>query len=144
MKTTEFLTKLKRLQVQDLVDIKGIGEVLAQNYVEFFSSDRFAKMYAKFEKLENNNQGLEVVSTKVDKSGLPLFGQIICITGTFSSPRNQLKTELEALGAKVVDTVTSKTTTLLAGESSGSKLKKAQEGGIFVVASIQEILDKNS
>jgi DNA ligase (NAD+) len=140
MQTTEFLDKLKKLQAQDLIGIKGIGEVLAQNYVDFFNSSRFSKMYAKFQALEAKNQGLKIISTKVDKSNLPLFGKTVCITGSFEKPRNLLKTELENLGAKVVDAVSSKTNYLLAGEAGGSKITKAKDLGVQIVASIEEIL----
>ncbi|NJK71045.1 MAG: hypothetical protein HC932_02180 [Thermales bacterium] len=52
MKASEFLQNLKQLQEEDLVGIKGVGQVLALNYTEFLSSPRFLKILKGFEQLE--------------------------------------------------------------------------------------------
>ncbi len=61
----------------------------------------------------------------------PLEGQAVVLTGTLSSlTREDAKTRLEALGAKVAGSVSKKTRFVVAGEAAGSKLAKAQELGI--------------
>ena len=55
-----------------------------------------------------------------------------CITGSFSRPRDELKAELEAKGAKFVSGVSKKLDVLFCGEKAGSKLAKAQSLGIKV------------
>ncbi|MBY0262739.1 MAG: hypothetical protein K2Q20_10370, partial [Phycisphaerales bacterium] len=63
----------------------------------------------------------------------PFTGQTIVITGTLESfEREDLKELLEAHGAKVSGSVSSKTSVLICGESAGSKLDKAQELGITI------------
>ena len=47
-------------------------------------------------------------------------------TGKFAKPRSELKSLLEDLGASVDDAVTKKTTALVVGEKSGSKVEKAK------------------
>lgn len=61
-----------------------------------------------------------------------LNGLKFCITGSFSRPRDELKAELEAKGAKFVSGVSKKLDVLFCGEKAGSKLAKAQSLGIKV------------
>ena len=72
------------------------------------------------------------------------FYQKTCvITGTFSISRDTLKEKLEALGAKVTSSVSTKTDFVIAGENAGSKLQKAQELGITIIGndSLQDIVE---
>ena len=120
MQASEFLGKLKNLDKDRLVEIKGLGDVLVDNLVEFCDSDQFEVLKAKFEVLENKGKGIEVeVMDKNQINTGELAGEVICITGTFDRPRPILKELLEAKGAKVIDGVTKVTTILLAGESAG-------------------------
>ncbi len=61
-----------------------------------------------------------------------LTGQTYVITGTLEGfTREQAKAELEALGAKVSDSVSSKTTGVVVGEEPGkSKVTKAEKAGV--------------
>jgi DNA ligase (NAD+) len=63
----------------------------------------------------------------------PVTGKTIVLTGTLSHyERGDLKDKLEHLGAKVTSSVSSKTDLLIAGDSAGSKLDKAQQLGVEV------------
>ena len=63
----------------------------------------------------------------------PFSGKTVVITGTLSTyERDPLSRLLESLGAKVSGSVSSKTSLLIAGESAGSKLAKAEELGVEV------------
>jgi DNA ligase (NAD+) len=63
----------------------------------------------------------------------PLLGQTWVLTGTLSTlSRDEAGARLKALGAKVSGSVSAKTHVLVAGESAGSKLTKAQELGVTV------------
>ena len=64
----------------------------------------------------------------------PLTGHQYVITGTLEGfSREEAKTALEALGAKVSDSVSKKTTGVIVGESPGSKVAKAQKAGVPVL-----------
>jgi DNA ligase (NAD+) len=62
---------------------------------------------------------------------LPLTDYIIAISGTLlTMSRNEAETHLQNMGAKVVKTLSNKTTVLVAGEKAGTKLNKAKALGI--------------
>jgi len=64
----------------------------------------------------------------------PLAGVSVVITGGFSlGSRDELRSRLQALGAKVSESVSRRTTYLAAGEAPGSKLARAQELGVRVL-----------
>ena len=63
----------------------------------------------------------------------PLEGQVWVLTGALSMPRTRARALLESLGAKVTGSVSAKTTVLLAGADSGSKLAKAERLRVDVV-----------
>jgi DNA ligase (NAD+) len=64
----------------------------------------------------------------------PLTGKQYVITGTLESfSRDEARAALEALGAKVSDNVSKKTTAVFVGENPGSKVAKAQKAGVPVL-----------
>ena len=130
---SEFLQKLKKIQKQDLLDIHGIGEVLADNLTNFVQSPRYLQLIEKFQELESNNRGVSIVHNQSQLVEGSLSGEVICITGSFEQSRSVIKELLESKGAKVIDSITRKTTLLLAGQNSGSKLDKAKKLGIKVI-----------
>ena len=75
---------------------------------------------------------LVISSLKIVKS--PITGKKIIFTGTLNSmSRAEAKSMAEKLGAKVVSSINKSTDILIAGEKSGSKLKKANELGIEIM-----------
>ena len=130
---SQFLQKLKKIQKQDLLDIHGIGEVLADNLTNFVQSPRYLQLIEKFQELESNNRGVSIVHNQSQLVEGSLSGEVICITGSFEQSRSVIKELLESKGAKVIDSITKKTTLLLAGQNSGSKLDKAKKLGIKVI-----------
>lgn len=62
MKASEFLQKIKHLQAEELLEIKGLGEVLVQNLVEFGKSDRMQSLINGFSYLESIGKGIEIDS----------------------------------------------------------------------------------
>ena len=64
----------------------------------------------------------------------PLSGRQYVITGTLERyTREEAKAALEALGAKVSDSVSKKTAGVIVGESPGSKAQKAEKAGVPVL-----------
>ncbi|WP_329743059.1 NAD-dependent DNA ligase LigA [Dyella sp. A6] len=76
---------------------------------------------------------LDALPEATQADGLPLEGQTVVLTGSMAVlSRDQAKERLEALGAKVAGSVSKKTSFVVAGEASGSKLDKANELGVPV------------
>ncbi|MFZ5785238.1 MAG: BRCT domain-containing protein, partial [Acidobacteriota bacterium] len=63
----------------------------------------------------------------------PLAGAVFVLTGTLSLPREQVAGLLEGAGARVVDSVSRRTSYVVAGQQAGSKLAKAAALGVVVL-----------
>ncbi|MDA7560015.1 NAD-dependent DNA ligase LigA, partial [bacterium] len=86
-------------------------------------------------------------SLYVEDSEHPLSGSSWVLTGTLPNFSRQQATEkIEAIGGKVTGSVSKKTSFVLAGESAGSKLQKAQKLGVQIVdeAGFTALLDQNA
>ncbi|WP_128896737.1 NAD-dependent DNA ligase LigA [Longirhabdus pacifica] len=118
---------------EQLVSIHDIGDIVAESIVTFFQDERVRTSIQRM--LE---RGVSPASPQeeidVDQSEHVFNGKTIVLTGTLHKMgRNDAKKKLEAVGAKVTGSVSSKTDYLLAGEKAGSKLTKAQELGVTVL-----------
>ena len=116
-----------------LLEIKGIGERTAETLIRELSRKEVRRRIRAL-----RDAGLSFSEEKSKKpSGLrqTFAGQTWCVTGSFEAftPRELAMEEVVNRGGKVVSAVSSKTTHLLAGDKSGSKLEKAQTLGITVV-----------
>ena len=116
--------------VEELEAIDGIGPDRAASIAEWFADEPNRALVADLDEL-----GLPMEAGDEERpiKG-PLSGQSYVITGTLENyTREEAKTALEALGAKVGDSVSKKTSGLVAGEGPGSKLAKAQKAGVPVL-----------
>ena len=113
-------------------EVDGIGPDRATSIAEWFSDDENRKLVAELREL-----GLRLEAGQEERpiEG-PLTGKTYVITGTLESySREDAKAALEALGAKVADSVSKKTTGLVVGEEPGSsKLTKAQRDGVSLLS----------
>jgi DNA ligase (NAD+) len=123
------LEALSSAEPAELEEIEGIGPVIAEAVIEWFSDPSYR---LRVERLAERGVS-PVEETTGEESGSVLAGTTFVITGTLSRPRGELKEELERLGAKVAGSVSRKTTYLVAGENAGSKLTKARELGVEVI-----------
>jgi DNA ligase (NAD+) len=116
--------------VEELEGIDGIGPDRAASIAEWFADEPNRALVAELDEL-----GLPMEAGDEERpiEG-PLSGQSYVITGTLEDyTREEAKAALEALGAKVGDSVSKKTSGLVAGESPGSKLAKAQKANVPVL-----------
>lgn len=125
-----FMQAMVDLDLQLLISIDGIGPAMANDIVEFFKEKH---------NIEVINQLLSVVKIEdfdeIVSEDSPLFGKTVVFTGTLTSlTRSEAKSKALSLGAKVAGSVSAHTDLVVAGESAGSKLSKAQELGIKVIS----------
>ncbi|MEM9473240.1 MAG: NAD-dependent DNA ligase LigA [Pseudomonadota bacterium] len=114
----------------DLVNIDGIGDVVAQAVAEFFAEPHNLSVVKELVDDHLDVQPLEAVDT-----GSPVSGMTIVFTGALERmTRDEAKAMAERLGAKVAGSVSKKTNLVVAGPGAGSKLKKATELGVEVIS----------
>jgi len=115
---------------EQLLLVRDVGPVVAASVQSFFAQAHHREVIEQL-----RAQGV-TWPEELDKSSMhkPLDGQTFVITGTLARlSRDQARDLLESLGAKVASSVSKKTTALVAGESAGSKLEKAQSLGVHVM-----------
>jgi DNA ligase (NAD+) len=116
---------------EDLEQAEGIGPDRAELIAEWFADE---ENRALVEDLRSLGLQMEVGEAERPVAG-PLSGRQYVLTGTLAGfTREQAKAALEALGAKVGDSVSKKTTAVIMGESPGSKAAKAQQLGVPILA----------
>nr|WP_314767464.1 NAD-dependent DNA ligase LigA [uncultured Lachnoanaerobaculum sp.] len=115
----------------DLLEIEGIGEVLANSIADFFRSEK---------NIENVESLRKILKFEKEESGGgdKLSGKVCVITGSLQhfSNRNELKELIEKNGGKVSGSVSSKTNYLINNDtaSNSSKNKKAKELGVEIIS----------
>ena len=120
--TYQSIEALKKASVQELQEIRDIGEITAQSIVDFFENDKNIEMIENLHSLGLNPK--ESISEVVEDSFFT--NKTVVITGSFENyNRNQLKEKLESLGAKVTGSVSNNTDIVVYGESAGSKYDRA-------------------
>jgi DNA ligase (NAD+) len=125
---------------EEIMETEGIGPDRAESIAEWFADDENRRLVEELRAL-----GLRFEADEGDRPPAgPLTGSQYVVTGTLESfTREEAKAALEALGAKVSDGVSKKTTGLVVGEEPGaSKLKKAQAAGVPLLteAELQALL----
>ncbi|MDE5977413.1 MAG: NAD-dependent DNA ligase LigA [Turicibacter sp.] len=117
----------------DFKVIAEIGDVIANSIVHYFSQEANIHLIEELNRLGLNTSYKGIVRTSVDEAN-EFYGKTVVLTGTLTTlSRKEAGIRLETLGAKVSGSVSAKTDFLVAGEKSGSKLKKAQELGVRVI-----------
>ena len=132
------LDALKAADLEQLQQVPDVGEVVANRIFVFW---REAHNVAVVEDLIA--QGVHWETVEVKEASENLFkDKTVVLTGTLTQMgRNEAKALLQQLGAKVSGSVSSKTDFVIAGDTAGSKLAKAQELNITVLTE-EEFLEQ--
>ncbi|MDB5187701.1 MAG: ligA [Candidatus Kaiserbacteria bacterium] len=123
------IEKIRKATLEELRAINGIGDIVAQALVAWFSDS------ANTELLDRLLTHIKIVSPAAPKkSVLPLLGMTFVFTGTMEMSREDAAETVRTLGADVSNSVSKKTSYVVAGEDAGSKLDKAKDMGVTVLS----------
>ncbi|HEX5469261.1 MAG TPA: NAD-dependent DNA ligase LigA [Gaiellaceae bacterium] len=127
----ESVDRLLAADAAAIEEVDGVGPDRAGSIAGWFAEERNR---ALVEELRSLGLRFELGEEDRPKEG-PLTGKTYVITGTLERrSREQAAAALEALGAKVTNSVSAKTTALVVGEEPGaSKLSKAQKAGVELI-----------
>ena len=122
------LDAIENATVEEIAQIDGIGEKIANSIKDFFTQPY------NLELLKNLNHLGVHPTHKVVVQSTVLNSKTFVLTGTLSTMgRTEASEKIKQLGGKTSSSVTKKTDFVVAGESAGSKLTKAQELGITIL-----------
>jgi DNA ligase (NAD+) len=120
----------------DLLEIKGIGEITA-NEIVYGINKKQLEIFKLFE------QGieLEIKEPKEDKGESMLDGKSFLITGTLSTPRKEFEKMITDNGGFIKGSVSKNLDYLIVGENAGSKLVKAQKIESIKIITEQDFME---
>lgn len=128
-KSMQAATEKDSSAYNDLMNIDGIGEKVAEAIIEFFVELHNTEL------LHSLANELEISDAEKINSDSPIAGKTVVFTGSLiKMTRGEAKARAEGLGAKVAGSVSAKTDYVIAGEEAGSKLKKAEELGVKILS----------
>lgn len=118
--------KMSNLKYEELIQIEGIGEVIAKDYTDYFANNDNKELVAILD-----------IDETFEKGGTKLLEKVFVITGSLEkfNNRNELKELIESLGGKVTNSVTGKTDYLINNDinSNSGKNKKAKELNVNII-----------
>lgn len=132
--------RLRHASEQELVDVEDIGEITAQNIIEYFNDPNIKRSIDVL-----LQKGIEISNPKEDNNSNGLEGMTFVITGTIDNyKRDDIKNLIEENSGKVTGSVSKNTDYVLCGEKAGSKKDKALNLGIEIYEGdrLYEFLEK--
>jgi DNA ligase (NAD+) len=113
---------------EQILEIHGIGETIADSMVAWFSNPRARRLIDRL-----RERGLTLTEPQTSTSGA-LKGLTVVITGSLPTlSRDQTIALVEANGGRVANSVSKKTSFVVVGEDAGSKLEKARQLGVETI-----------
>jgi DNA ligase (NAD+) len=129
------IDELMKATKQDLVQVEDIGDIVAQNIIDFFNENK-----GFIETLRLHGVNMKKEKTESETLNL-LNGKAFCITGALSRVRSEIEQMIEALGGKNVSGVSKNTDYLVTNDqvTQTSKLTKAKELGVKIISEMELI-----
>ena len=129
-KTYDTMDKLMSATYEELYMKEEIGKIIAASICNFFKEEQTIDLINKLKEY-----GVNMESIKEEGTDDRFAGQTFVLTGTLEKySREEAQEIIEKFGGKTSSSVSKKTSYVLAGEAAGSKLAKAQELGIKIIA----------
>lgn len=128
------IEKIRKASLEDFNNIYGVGEVVAQSLSGWFSDPHHRAL------LDRLLTQISIVNPKKSTAKGILADKVFVLTGTLLSlDRDAAKEKIRALGGEIAESVSSKTSFVVAGENPGSKYDKAQKLNVPILTE-QEFL----
>jgi DNA ligase (NAD+) len=134
------IDKIHEADPEAIAETEGVGPIMAEQVAENLGDDA---TWALVEKLRAKGLRLEADESERRQADGPLKGRTVVLTGTLPElTREEAASLVKDAGGKVVNSVSKKTDFVVAGESPGSKLAKAEKYGTRVLdeAGLREAL----
>ena len=123
------MEELSNASFESLALTDDVGEITANNIIEFFAQEQTKDIIERLKNLGVNMESLQ--EENIDNR---FEGKIFVLTGALEKySRKEAEDVIEKYGGKTSSSVSKKTSYVLAGEDAGSKLTKAQELGITII-----------
>lgn len=136
------MDNLMNATLENLISIKDIGETIAKSITDYFKN---SNNVAIINELKELNINMNYLGKQIEESK-DFSGKTFVLTGSLSMfTREEAKEKIELLGGKTTDSVSKKTSVVIAGENAGSKYEKAIKLGIeiWTEKDLQEKLKNN-
>ncbi len=122
------LDAIAHASVEQVLEVHGVGDTLAESLVSWFADPKAKKLIEKL-----RDRGLTFDEPRTH-TGTALKGMTVVITGTLPSlSREQAGALVEANGGRIANSVSKKTSFVVVGEDAGSKLEKARTLGVETI-----------
>lgn len=122
------LDNLMNATIEDLSKVEGVGEIIAKDIFDFFRKPETIKMIEELRFL-----GVEP-APPVQNISDEFKGKTFVLTGTLQNmTRDEASEIIKQMGGKTSSSVSKNTSFVVAGESAGSKLDKAQKLGVIIL-----------
>ncbi|MEI6345776.1 MAG: NAD-dependent DNA ligase LigA [bacterium] len=130
------LEKVMAADVAALEAIEGVGPIVSEAVVVWFGAAKNQSLVAHLLKNVEVEKVVAVAATKaIGIKNASLAGKTFVLTGTMAAmDRDEAKDIIRSLGGDVSGSVSAKTSYVVAGESAGSKLAKAEDLGVKVLS----------
>ena len=123
------MEELSNASFESLALTDDVGEITANNIIEFFAQEQTKDIIERLKNLGVNMESLQ--EENIDNR---FEGKVFVLTGALEKySRKEAEDLIEKYGGKTSSSVSKKTSYVLAGEDAGSKLTKAQELGITII-----------
>lgn len=123
------IEKVRKASFEDFNNIYGVGEVVARSLADWFAD---AHHNALLDRLLSE---IKIVNPQKNKQKGILAGKTFVLTGTLATlHRDDAKAKIRTLGGEVAESVSSKTSYVVAGENPGSKYDKALKLNVPVLS----------
>lgn len=122
------IDNLMNASLEAISDIDGFGDIMAKSAFDFFQSESARELIADLKSFGVNTESKTVINDN------RFEGMTFVLTGTLPTyKRSEASKIIESFGGKTSSSVSKRTSYVLSGESSGSKLDKANQLGIPVI-----------